>query len=174
MREQHIMVVKYAGARRACVAASRAAQAQHRWNGGGDLEGIAILPLALLAAACAPTFDPSMGMPVSGAQFQDEIVGRVLSFRVPHGRLAQAQFQPDGTAVYSGRALDGIGRWRRWEKGYCAYYPWLGGGHGLRPPFSGRVEQDGYRCYEVRAENGYFVLFQPGGVYAGTLVPVPG
>ena len=93
---------------------------------------------------------------------------------LPHGEQAEAQFQPDGTAVYSGRAFDGIGRWRPWEKGYCAYYPWLGNGPGLRPPFSGRVEHDGYRCYEVRAESGYFVLFQPDGVYAGTLVPVPG
>ena len=59
-------------------------------------------------------------------------------------------------------------------KGYCAYYPWLGTGPGLRPPFSGKVEHDGYHCYEVRAESGYFVLFQPDGVYAGTLVPVPG
>ena len=70
--------------------------------------------------------------------------------------------------------IDGIGRWRPWEKGYCAYYPWLGSGPGLRPPFSGKVEHDGYRCYEVRAESGYFVLFQRDGVYAGTLVPVPG
>ena len=79
-----------------------------------------------------------------------------------------------GPVAGRGQAFDGIGRWRPWEKGYCAYYPWLGSGPGLRPPFSGRVEHDGYRCYEVRAESGYFVLFQPDGVYAGTLVPVPG
>ena len=84
------------------------------------------------------------------------------------------QFQPDGTAVYRGRVIDGIGRWRPWEKGYCAYYPWLGAGPGLKPPFSGKVEHDGYRCYEVRAESGYYVLFQSDGVYVGTLVPVDG
>jgi hypothetical protein len=97
-----------------------------------------------------------------------------MSFRLPGARLAQAQFQPDGTAVYSGEDLNGIGRWRPWDKGYCAYYPWLGGGVALRPPFSGLVESDGYRCYEVRAESGYYVLFQPDGTYVGTLVPVPG
>ena len=133
-----------------------------------------ILSLALLVTACASMTDPSMGTPVSGPQFKDEIAGQVLSFRLPHGGLAQAQFQPDGTAVYSGQAFDGIGRWRPWENGYCAYYPWLGNSPGLRPPFSGKVEDDGYRCYVVRAESGYFVLFQPDGVYAGTLVPVPG
>ena len=133
-----------------------------------------ILSLALLVTACASMTDPSMGTPVSGPQFKDEIAGQVLSFRLPHGGLAEAQFQPDGTAVYSGQVFDGIGRWRSWDRGYCAYYPWLGNGPGLRPQFSGRVEHDGYRCYEVRAESGYFVLFQPDGVYAGTLVPVPG
>ena len=81
---------------------------------------------------------------------------------------------PDGTAVYSGRALNGIGRWRPWMDGYCAYYPWIGGGPALRPPFSGSVESDGYRCYAVRAEGGYYVLFQPDGTFVGTLVPLSG
>ena len=132
-----------------------------------------ILSLALLLGACAPMTDASMGTPVSGAQFQEEVVGKVLSFRLPHGGQDEAQFQPDGTAVYSGRVIDGIGRWRPWANGYCAYYPWLGNGVGLRPPFSGKIEDDGYRCYEVRAESGYYVLFQQDGVYAGTLIPVP-
>ena len=43
--------------------------------------------------------------------------------------LAQAQFQPDGTAVYSGGRWTGWA-WRPWNKGYCAYYPWVGGGPG--------------------------------------------
>jgi hypothetical protein len=131
-----------------------------------------ILPLLILAA-CAPMTDPSMGTPMSGEAFS-QLAGRVFSFRLPYGGLAEAQFQPDGTAVYSGRRLNGIGRWRPWEKGYCAYYPWLGAGVGLRPPFSGKVDAEGYHCYEVRAEDGYYVLFQRDGVYAGTLVPVPG
>ena len=28
------------------------------------------------------------------------------------GALAEAQFQPGGTVVYRGAALDGVGRWR--------------------------------------------------------------
>ena len=133
-----------------------------------------LAPLVLLLGACAPMTDPSMGQPLSGRAFEAEVVGRVLSFRMPHGGQGEVQFQPEGTAVYSGPAVDGIGRWRPWEKGYCAYYPWLGDGPGLRPPFSARVERDGYRCYEVRAEDGYYVLFQHDGVYAGTLIPVEG
>ncbi len=132
-----------------------------------------LICLLLLLPACAPLTEPSQGTPVSGAEFAREISGGVFSFRLPYGGFAQAQFQPDGTAVYSGRRLNGIGRWRSWEKGYCAYYPWLGAGSGLRPPFSGQVEADGYHCYVVRAEDGYFVVFQRDGVYAGTLVPVP-
>jgi hypothetical protein len=128
--------------------------------------------LAGLLAACAPAPTASMGAPVSGSRFEEEMVGRVMSFRLPRQELAEAQFQPDGTAVFRGEHLDGIGRWRPWAKGYCAYYPWLGAGPGLRPPFGGRAEPDGYHCYEVRAEDGYFVVFQRDGVYAGTLVPV--
>ena len=74
-----------------------------------------ILSLALLVTACASMTDPSMGTPVSGPQFKDEIAGQVLSFRLPHGGQAEAQFQPDGTAVYSGprsmaSAAGGLGR----------------------------------------------------------------
>jgi hypothetical protein len=116
----------------------------------------------------------TMGTPVSGEQFEREIAGQVMSFRLLDAGLAEAQFQPDGTAVYSGRALNGIGRWRPWKNGYCAYYPWIGGRPALRPPFSGPVESDGYRCYAVRAESGYYVLFEPDGTYVGTLVPVSG
>lgn len=136
------------------------------------LRWIAIL---LGAAACAPMPSPEMGTPVSGAEFERQLVGQVLSFRLPApGSLDEAQFLSDGTVIYRGRYVNGIGRWRAWEHGYCAYYPWLGAGIDLRPPFSGRVERDGYHCYTVRADNGYFVLFQRDGVYAGTLVPVPG
>ena len=128
----------------------------------------------LLLAGCGQVTSPDMGTPVSGAQFDQELAGRVFSFRLPDGELAEAQFQPDGTAVYSGRRLNGIGRWKSWENGYCAYYPWLGTGPGLRPPFSGTVGRDGYHCYDVRATDGYFVIFQRDGVFAGTLIPVPG
>lgn len=131
--------------------------------------------ILLLLAACTPTPTPTMGTPVSGKEFEQRIVGQVLSFRLPGpGSLDQAQFLPDGTAIYQGQFVNGIGRWRPWEHGYCAYYPWLGSGVGLRPPFSGRLEHDGYHCYELRAEDGYYVLFQRDGVYAGTLIPVPG
>jgi hypothetical protein len=128
----------------------------------------------ILLSACAPMTSPTMGAPVSGERFEREVAGQVMSFRLPRAQLAEAQFQPDGTAVYSGRALNGIGRWRPWKDGYCAYYPWLGASPALRPPFSGPVERDGYRCYAVRAESGYYVLFQPDGTYVGTLVPVSG
>ena len=131
------------------------------------------LCLLLPLAACGPQTDPSMGTPVTGDRFEQELAGELFAFRLPYGGQAEAQFQPDGTAVYSGRKLNGIGRWRPWEKGYCAYYPWLGAGRGLRPPFSGSVDTEGYHCYDDRAEDGYFVLFQRDGVYAGTLVPVP-
>mgnify|MGYP001451781423 CR=1 FL=1 len=131
-----------------------------------------IVLIAVLLAACGPAPSASMGTPVSGARFEEEVVGKVMSFRLPRRGLAEAQFQPDGTAVFRGAYLDGTGRWRPWARGYCAYYPWLQAGPGLRPPFSGRVEPDGYHCYEVRAEDGSFVVFQRDGVYAGTLVPV--
>jgi hypothetical protein len=127
-----------------------------------------------LFSACTPTTSATMGTPVSGKAFERDIAGQVLSFRRPGERVAEAQFQPDGTVVYSGEAMNRIGRWRPWERGYCAYYPWLGSGLELRPPFSGPVESDGYRCYVVRAESDYYVLFQPDGTYVGTLVPVPG
>ena len=129
--------------------------------------------LAMLAlAGCAQMTSSTMGTPVTGAMFQDEVVGHVLSFRVAGGRLAEAQFQPDGTAVYSGDFIDRVGRWRPWPNGYCAYYPSLGAGPALTPPFSGPVETDGYRCYDVRATDGYWVVFQPDGTYVGTLVPI--
>ncbi len=72
---------------------------------------------ALLLAGCAPMTDPSMGVPVTGAMFQEDIVGRVLTFRLPHGGLSEVQFQPDGTAVYSGpghrrhRPVAAVGEW---------------------------------------------------------------
>jgi hypothetical protein len=86
-----------------------------------------------------------------------------MSFRLPDEMPVEAQFQPGGTAVYRGAGLDGVGRWWPWAKGYCAYYPWIGGGP---------VEPDGYRCYEVRAGDGYYALFRPDGVYVGALVPL--
>ena len=132
-----------------------------------------VLVLTMLAA-CAPMTSPTMGTPVSGERFEHEIAGQVLSFRMPPNELAEAQFKPDGTAVYSGRFLNGIGRWRPWKDGYCAYYPWLGAGTALRPAFSGPVDAEGYHCYAVRALSGYFVVFQPDGTYVGTLMPVRG
>ena len=132
------------------------------------------IAILFLLTACGCTLSPTMGTPVSGEEFESQIVGQVFSFRLPgRGGLDQAQFMPDGTAVYQGEFIDGVGRWRPWTHGYCAYYPWLGAGVGLRPPFSGHVEHDGFHCYEVRAQDGYFVLFQRDGVYAGTLIPVP-
>jgi len=131
-----------------------------------------VIVAALAIAGCAQLTSPTMGTPVTGAMFQDEIVGQVLSFRVARGRLARVQFQPDGTAVYSGDFIDRVGRWRPWANGYCAFYPSLGAGPGLTPPFSGPVEPDGYRCYNVRATDGYWVVFQPGGTFVGTLIPV--
>lgn len=128
--------------------------------------------LATGLAGCGHLTSPSMGTAVSGQQFENEIVGRVMSFRVADGRLAEAQFQPGGTAVYSGQFVDRIGRWRPWANGYCAWYPSLGNGPGLKRPFSGPVEPDGYRCYDVRASDGYYVVFQPDGVYVGTLALV--
>ena len=74
--------------------------------------------------------------------------------------------------VYRGAALDGVGRWRPWDKGYCAYYPLIGGGPALEQLVAGPVEPDGYRCYEVRANDGYYALFRPDGVYVGALVPL--
>lgn len=125
-----------------------------------------------ILAGCGHVTSPTMGAPMTGKQFQDEVVGQVLSFRLADGRLAEAQFQPDGTAVYSGQFIDRLGRWRLWEHGYCAWYPSLGAGPGLKRPFSGPVDRDGYRCYKVRAVDGYYVLFQPDDVYVGTLMPV--
>jgi hypothetical protein len=114
---------------------------------------------------------PSMGSPVSGGRFERSIAGRVMSFRLPDGALAEAKFQPGGV-VYRGAALDGVGRWRPWDKGYCAYYPLIGGGPALGQLVAGPVEPDGYRCYEVRAGDGYYALFRPDGVYVGALVPL--
>ena len=44
-----------------------------------------MMVFALLLAGCAPMTSPSMGVPVTGAQFQEDVVGRVLSFRLPQG-----------------------------------------------------------------------------------------
>ena len=124
-------------------------------------------PTALLAclAGCGLLTGPSpeMGTAVSGEQFEREIAGQVFSFRLPDGVQTETQFQPGGTVVHRGAALDGIGRWRPWAKGYCGYYPQIGGGP---------VEPDGYRCYEVRAAGGYYTLFRPDGTYVGALVPL--
>ena len=69
-------------------------------------------------------------------------------------------------------ALDWVGRWRPWDKGYCAYYPRIGGGPALGRLVAGPVEPDGHRCYEVRATAGYYALFRPDGTYVGALVPL--
>jgi hypothetical protein len=131
-------------------------------------------PTALLAclAGCGPMTNPGMGSPVSGAVFEREIAGQALSFRLPDGARAEAQFQPGGAVVYRGAALDGVGRWRPWDKGYCAYYPLIGGGPALGQLVAGPVEPDGHRCYEVRANDGCYALFRPDGVYVGALVPL--
>jgi hypothetical protein len=113
-----------------------------------------------------------MGSPVSGEQFEREIAGQAMSFRFPDGARAEAQFQPGGTAVYRGAGLDRVGRWRPWAKGYCAYYPQIGGGPALGQLVAGPVAADGYRCYEVRAAAGYYALFRPDGTYVGALVPL--
>lgn len=134
------------------------------------LAGVAIVAVNLVG--CASITSPTMGTAVTGQQFQDEVVGQVMSFRVADGRLAEAQFQPDGTAVYSGQFTDRVGRWKPWANGYCAYYPSLGAGPGLKRPFSGPVDEEGFRCYDVRAADGYYAVFQPDGVYVGTLIPV--
>jgi hypothetical protein len=131
-------------------------------------------PTALLAclAGCGLTTSPDMGNTVSGAQFERSVAGQAMSFRLPDGARAEAQFQPDGTAVYRGAALDGVGRWRPWDKGYCAYYPRIGGGPALGQLVAGPVAADGSRCYEVRAAADYYALFRPDGVYVGALVPL--
>ncbi len=132
-------------------------------------------PTALLAclAACGPMTGPGMGTAVSGEQFEREIAGQVFSFRLPDGVQTETQFQPGGTVVYRGAAaLDGVGRWRPWGKGYCAYYPRIGGGLALGRLVAGPVAADGDRCYEVRAADGYYALFRPDGVYVGALVPL--
>ena len=133
-------------------------------------------PTALLACLVGCSLmtgpGPGMGTAVSGERFEREIAGQVFSFRLPGGVLTETQFQPGGTAVYRGAALDGVGRWRPWDKGYCAYYPQIGGGPALGRLVGGPVEPDGYRCYEVRAAAGYHALFRPDGVYVGALVPL--
>jgi hypothetical protein len=116
--------------------------------------------------------NPGMGTAVSGEQFEQEIAGQVFSFRLPDGVQTETQFQPGGTVVYRGAALDGVGRWRSWGKGYCAFYPRIGGGPALGRLVAGPVEPDGHRCYEVRAADGYYALFRPDGVYVGALVPL--
>jgi hypothetical protein len=132
--------------------------------------------LALLAclAGCGPATGPGMGTPVSGTRFEESIAGRVFSFRLPDGAQAEVQFQPGGTAVYRGgpAGFAGVGRWRPWEKGYCAFYPRIGGGPALGRLVAGPVAADGHRCYEVRAADGYYALFRPDGVYVGALVPL--
>jgi hypothetical protein len=115
---------------------------------------------------------PGMGTAVSGEQFEREITGQAISFRLPDRVQTETQFQPGGTVVYRGAGLDGIGRWRPWEKGYCAYYPQIGGGPALGQLVAGPVEPDGHRCYEVRATAGYYALFRPDGTYVGALVPL--
>ena len=132
-------------------------------------------PTALLAclAGCGPMTGPGMGTAVSGERFEREIAGQVFSFRLPDGVQTETQFQPGGTVVYRGAAgLDGVGRWRPWGKGYCAYYPRIGGGPALGRLVAGPVEPDGYRCYEVRAADGYYTLFRPDGTYVGAPVPL--
>ena len=133
-------------------------------------------PTALLAclAGCSLMTgpDPGMGTAVSGKQFEQEIAGQVFSFRLPDGVQTETQFQPGGAVVYRGAALDGVGRWRPWAKGYCAYYPLIGGGPALGQLVAGPVEPDGYRCYEVRAAGDYYALFRPDGVCVGALVPL--
>ena len=134
-------------------------------------------PAALLAclAGCGPMTGPGpgMGTAVSGERFEREIAGQVFSFRLPDGVQTETQFQPGGTVVYRGAAgLDGVGRWRPWDKGYCAFYPRIGGGPALGRLVAGPVAADGYRCYEVRAGNGYYALFRPDGTYVGALVPL--
>ena len=133
-------------------------------------------PTALLAclAGCSLMTgpDPGMGTAVSGKQFEQEIAGQVFSFRLPDGVQTETQFQPGGTVVHRGAALDGVGRWRPWAKGYCAYYPLVGGGPALGRLVAGPVEPDGYRCYEVRATAGNYALFRADGVYVGALVPL--
>ena len=133
-----------------------------------------IMPMLALMSSCAPTTSSTMGTPVSGEVFEGDVVGQVMSFVLPVPGSRRPSSSPMAPRSTMGEALNGIGRWRQWDKGYCAYYPWLGSEPGLRPPFSGPVESDGYRCYVVRAESGYYVLFQPDGTYVGTLVPVPG
>jgi hypothetical protein len=133
-------------------------------------------PMALLAclAGCGLMTGPSpeMGSAVSGEWFEREIAGQVFSFRLPDGVQTETRFQPDGTVVYRGAALDAVGRWRPWAKGYCARYPRIGGGPALGRLVAGPVEPDGHRCYEVRAAGGYYTLFRPDGVYVGALVPL--
>lgn len=136
------------------------------------VQRIAGLLMVGAVAACADMISPDMGTAVSGEQFEHEIAGHVMSFKTPDNRLAEAQFQPGGTAVYSGDFMDGVGRWRASPKGYCALYPWLGRTAAARPAFGGPPDEEGYRCYDVRAVEGYYVLFDPDGTYAATLARV--
>lgn len=113
-----------------------------------------------------------MGTPVSGARFEREIMGRVMSLRLADGRLVQAQYQPDGTAAYVGTPFRRSGRWRPWDKGFCALYPWIGASPAVSRTYGGSPDAEGYRCYAVRETDGYYVLFDQGGVYVATLSPL--
>ena len=128
-----------------------------RWT----LYSLDFLVLLACLAGCGPA--PTMGRPVSGGRFEESMAGQVFSFRLPDRAQAEVQFQPGGTMVYRGgpAGLDGVGRWRPWDKGYCAYYPRIGGGPALGRLVAGPVAADGY-----------YALFRPDGVYVSALVPL--
>lgn len=83
-----------------------------------------------------------MGTPVSGERFEREIMGRAMSLRLADGRLVQAQYQPDGTAAYIGTPFQRSGRWRPWDKGFCALYPWIGASPAVSRTYGGSPDAE--------------------------------
>jgi len=109
--------------------------------------------LPLLALACAL---PAARAPtVTGAEIQEQWVGKEVIGRTNNGARVIMTMSADGTAKLLVGAMPDNGSWRPWEQGYCTTWKGLRGGQEM--------------CFTVKREGDKFNLFRPDGSPNGSV-----
>jgi hypothetical protein len=109
--------------------------------------------LPLLALACA--VPAARAQTVTGAENQEQWVGKEVIGRANNGARVVMTMNPDGTARLLIGAVPDSGSWRPWEQGYCATWKGLRGGQEL--------------CFTVKRDGDKFNLFRPDGSSNGSV-----
>jgi hypothetical protein len=109
--------------------------------------------LPVLVLACALPI--ARAQTVTGAEIQEQWVGKEVIGRAGNGARVVMTMNADGTARLLVGALPDSGSWRPWEQGYCATWKGLRGGQEM--------------CFTVKRDGDKFTIFRPDGSSNGSV-----